>query len=104
MSLFIGGHMDGRDVDAGGRPVVDFVRLLPAANLFDQVPTVPYQRESYQRHWYRISRNALAAAVGVTERTVRRWVSGEDLPSVEMQAAVGKWVRKIGRQIDGRAN
>lgn len=40
-----------------------------------------------------ISRNALANAVGVSEGTVRRWVSAEDVPSPEMQTAVRKWVR-----------
>lgn len=44
--------MDGRDVDVGERHVVDFAKLPPGANLFDQVPTVPHQRESYQRYWY----------------------------------------------------
>jgi len=42
-----------------------------------------------------VSRNALAAAVGVGEKTVRRWVSGEDVPSAEMQVAVKKWVAKM---------
>ena len=42
-----------------------------------------------------ISRNALAKAVGVSEGTVRRWVSAEDIPSPEMQAAVRKWVGKL---------
>jgi hypothetical protein len=46
-----------------------------------------------------VSGNALAAAVGVGEKTVRRWVSGEDLPSAEMQAAVKRWVQKSERGI-----
>ena len=41
-----------------------------------------------------ISRNALAAAVGVGEATVRRWVSREDVPSPEMQRKVKRWVAK----------
>lgn len=40
-----------------------------------------------------ISRNALAKAVGVSEGTVRRWVSAEDVPSPEMQRAVRKWLQ-----------
>jgi hypothetical protein len=44
-----------------------------------------------------ISRNALAAAVGVREGTVRRWVSREDVPSPEMQGKVKRWVAKIER-------
>ena len=41
-----------------------------------------------------VSRNALAAAVGVREGTVRRWVSREDVPSPEMQRKVKRWVAK----------
>lgn len=63
MTLFVGGHMDGRDADVGGRPVVDFAKLLPGANLFDRVPTVPYQRESYQRYWYMIGGEETAVYV-----------------------------------------
>jgi len=47
-----------------------------------------------------VSRNAIAKAVGVSEGTVRRWVSGEDVPSVEMQTAVRRWVAKHERTID----
>jgi len=48
-----------------------------------------------------ISRNALAASVGVQEGTVRRWVSGEDIPSPEMQGKVKRWVAKIERKDGG---
>jgi len=44
-----------------------------------------------------VSRNALAKAVGVSEGTVRRWVSGEDVPSVGMQGKVKRWVGKHER-------
>lgn len=43
-----------------------------------------------------VSRNALAKAIGVSEGTVRRWVSGEDVPSAKMQTAVRKWVQSHG--------
>ena len=42
-----------------------------------------------------VSRNALAKSVGVSEGTVRRWVSAEDIPSPGMQAAVKRWVGKM---------
>ena len=47
-----------------------------------------------------ISRNALAKSVGVSEGTVRRWVSGEDVPSVGMQGAVKRWVGKHERNLE----
>lgn len=40
----------------------------------------------------RISVRALAAAVGVNERTVRRWLSGEDMPPADRLLAVQSWV------------
>ena len=46
-----------------------------------------------------VSRNALAKSVGVSEGTVRRWVSGEDVPSVGMQGAVKRWVGQIEKGI-----
>ena len=47
-----------------------------------------------------VSRNVLATAVGVQEGTVRRWVSGEDVPSPEMQREVKRWVAKHERKTD----
>ena len=46
-----------------------------------------------------VSRNAIAKAVGVSEGTVRRWVSGEDVPSAELQGAVKRWVGKLERAV-----
>lgn len=39
-----------------------------------------------------ISGRALAAACGVTEGTVRRWLLGIDRPNVEAQGRVGAWL------------
>jgi len=46
-----------------------------------------------------VSNNALAKAVGVQEGTVRRWVSGEDVPSPEMQREVKRWVARMERGV-----
>lgn len=38
------------------------------------------------------SRRALAAHLGVSDRTVRRWIAGEDLPSAADLARVTAWL------------
>lgn len=42
----------------------------------------------------KISRKALARAIGVSDRTVRRWLAGEDLPAPARTAAWAKWIEK----------
>ena len=37
------------------------------------------------------SMRALAVAVGVSDRAVRRWLSGEDRPSPQMQVMCQRW-------------
>lgn len=39
-----------------------------------------------------ISFRAIAAAVGVDDRTVRRWMSGEDVPSTDSAALAKAWL------------
>lgn len=51
--------------------------------------------DQYQRG--RISQCALALAIGVSERSVRRWLSGEDRPSVESQQAIATWLTEVGK-------
>jgi hypothetical protein len=36
--------------------------------------------------------NAVAVALGVSDRTVRRWLAGEDRPAPETQEAVRRWL------------
>lgn len=38
------------------------------------------------------SRRGLAAVLGVSDRQVRRWMSEEDMPSVERVAAIRRWM------------
>jgi hypothetical protein len=38
-----------------------------------------------------VSIRALAAAAGVSDRTIRRWLVGEDRPAVECQEAISAW-------------
>jgi len=39
-----------------------------------------------------VSARQLAADIGVSDRTVRRWLTGEDRPEPEMQAVVARWI------------
>jgi hypothetical protein len=39
------------------------------------------------------SRTGLARALGMSDRQVRRWLAGEDVPSAETVAAIKKWMR-----------
>ena len=39
-----------------------------------------------------VSARAAAIACGVSDRTMRRWISGEDRPAPEMQEVVRQWV------------
>lgn len=45
------------------------------------------------RHGVR-SRKALARELEASDRTVRRWLAGEDLPPAETQDAVRAWVAR----------
>lgn len=49
-----------------------------------------------EQHWERgrISITACAAALCVDQRSVARWLKGEDMPSVESQAALAAWVKE----------
>ena len=42
---------------------------------------------------------AVAAACGVGERSVRRWLSGEDWPSPAAQKAVKRWLAKQQKKV-----
>lgn len=46
-----------------------------------------------ENHWRhgKITYRALAAAVGVSDRTIRRYLAGEDRPPVELQEAIEQW-------------
>lgn len=41
-----------------------------------------------------ISYRALAAVLSVSDRTVHRWLSGEDRPDAEIQAAIEQWIKE----------
>lgn len=41
-----------------------------------------------------ISRCVLAGAIGVNEKSVRRWLSGEDRPAPEYQALCAQWLKE----------
>jgi hypothetical protein len=45
------------------------------------------------------SNRALAEAVGASERAVRRWLSGEDRPSPEMQDRCRAWATDQKRRL-----
>lgn len=44
----------------------------------------------------RVSRKAAALACGVSDRTIRRWLSGEDWPSRVSAAKLAKWIEARG--------
>jgi len=44
----------------------------------------------------RVTVRAIAAAIGVSDRTMRRWLSGEDRPSPEDQERLRAWAAEIG--------
>lgn len=44
-----------------------------------------------------VSTRALAAHLSVSDRTVRRWLAGVDLPPVATLRRIGAWVRRIER-------
>lgn len=50
-----------------------------------------------EQHWKRgsISITACAAALCVNQRSVARWLKGEDMPSLESQAAMDAWVKEM---------
>jgi hypothetical protein len=48
--------------------------------------------EHYERG--RISVRALAAELAVSDRSVRRWLTGDQRPSVEYQFAVAQWLKE----------
>lgn len=76
-----GGWIPGkrRHLDVGDwqRIRIDLVALLDAA----------YRRGIR-------SRRALGIRMGVSEKTVRRWLSGEDRPSPEAQEALRAWLKE----------
>ena len=47
--------------------------------------------------------NALARDLSVSQRTVRRWLSGEDRPSPVSQEAVRRWITEQRRLIKSAA-
>lgn len=50
-----------------------------------------------------ISARALAGDLGVSDRSVRRWISGDDRPSVEAQEAIQQWLAEWRAEIKKRA-
>lgn len=44
----------------------------------------------------RISARALSIAIGVNDRTVRRWLAGEDRPSPADQERLRAWAAEVG--------
>lgn len=50
-----------------------------------------------------ISYRALAADLGVSDRTVRRWLAGEDRPPAELQEAAEQWVREWRDELKRRS-
>ena len=82
------------------RNTVDPTRLAAALDAVRQLLAVPRRGE--------VSVRALAGHVGVSDRTVRRWLSGEDLPPAGAVRRVEAWVRRhnsggctaTGRAID----
>jgi hypothetical protein len=65
---------------------VDPVRLAAALDSVRGLLANPRRGE--------VSVRALAAHVGVSDRTVRRWLSGEDLPPAGAVRRVEAWVRR----------
>ena len=53
-----------------------------------------------RRRWGAVSARALAAHLGVSDRTVRRWLSGEDHPDGRTLYRIERWVGRVSR--DGR--
>jgi transcriptional regulator with XRE-family HTH domain len=45
----------------------------------------------------KISARALAAAIGVSDRTVRRWLAGEDVPSPDFVERINEWMAEVKR-------
>lgn len=43
----------------------------------------------------RVTARAIAAAVGVSDRTLRRWLSGEDRPTPEDQERLRAWAAEV---------
>lgn len=41
------------------------------------------------------SRRGLSAALGVSDRQVRRWLAGEDMPGVDRVGAIKQWMASI---------
>lgn len=54
-------------------------------------------------HWAagKVSIRALADEIAVNDRTIRRWLSGEDRPSESAQEAIEQWL--IERRKEARA-
>jgi DNA-binding XRE family transcriptional regulator len=48
--------------------------------------------DHYDRRYDGISQKQLARDLGVSDRTVRRWLKGEDRPDEETQAAIAQWL------------
>jgi hypothetical protein len=44
-----------------------------------------------------VSMRALAAAVGVSDRTVRRWLDGIDIPDARSVRRIERWVMRKGK-------
>lgn len=45
-----------------------------------------------------LSIRGLAARVGVTDRTMRRWLAGEDLPPAEAMATMRQWFHEMRKE------
>jgi len=70
-------HGTRRNPDAGVRALI--VRL---------------RRVLRHPEWRRVSRRAVAKALGVSDRTVRRWLSEEEWPAARSQKRLRDWLDK----------
>jgi len=62
----------------------------PSRQVLSRVRRVLVYRHSYGE----ISRRSLAVHIGVSDRTVRRWLDGTHIPSPEYLAALRRWAAR----------
>ena len=75
-----------------GKRVNDPGRLIEIMQIVERVTRVQLQPG-------RISLRALANYIGVSDRTIRRWLSGHDWPDFENVRKIRRWLRHINHQV-----
>lgn len=66
------------------------------ADLIGRVADVLRKRHTGTRpRGPKVSANGLASAIGVSGRTVRRWLGGEDVPSADHQRRLRRWLKSV---------